>query len=254
MQPVLLLILAVALAAPALGQNALNDSGLDTCYDYSSATGGTEPASYPRQDCRFGRDAANAVAALVKTGAGTKGFDFTKIGNNGATLLANTPLGTSPTSWACTFDNTTGLMWEVKTAGATDLRNMNSTYSWYSTDTLSNGGYAGTPKNGVCQGGIDCDTMSYVKAVNTAVLCGHADWRLPTVEELLSLADFSQPYGSATAIDTVYFPNMVDNVYWTGTNCAANNGSAAYVVFRGAYTVYNSKSMDFRALLVRSGQ
>lgn len=40
---------------------------------------------------------------------------YTKIANDGSALAATVALGTAPKSWACTRDETTGLVWEVKT-------------------------------------------------------------------------------------------------------------------------------------------
>jgi hypothetical protein len=88
--------------------------------DAASISG--DAGTHPRQDCRYGRDAAAAAGVLTKTGGGAKGFDYTKIANNGTTLGAGAALGNAPTDWACTKDNITGLTWEVKTLGSTDLR------------------------------------------------------------------------------------------------------------------------------------
>jgi hypothetical protein len=40
---------------------------------------------------------------------------YTKIANDGSELPDSATLGTNPTDWACTKDNKTGLIWEVKT-------------------------------------------------------------------------------------------------------------------------------------------
>jgi hypothetical protein len=249
-----LVLLGIGAALPAFAQHALNDTGVDICYDDLSGTGGTEPAGYPRQDCRMGRDAANAAGVLYKAGAGTKGFDFTKIANNDGVLSADATLGTDPNSWACTYDNTTGLLWEVKTAISTDLRYAGNTYTWYSTDTNTNGGYSGTSDGGLCTGAIECDTQSFVAAVNAAALCTHSDWRMPTVQELKTIVDYSRPYdGSFPAVDGTYFPNIQQSPYWTGVNYAGGSAYAWYVVFNGGYTVANDKGYEYYVLLVRTG-
>lgn len=56
------LLLAIAAPAHAVG---LNDTGQDSCYDGSAmvacdTANSSDAASYPRQDGRFGRDAAAA--------------------------------------------------------------------------------------------------------------------------------------------------------------------------------------------------
>jgi hypothetical protein len=54
-------------------------------------------------------------------------------------------------------------------------------------------------------------------AVCPAVSLGShtSGWRLPTVKELLSIADLESP--TAPAIDTVAFPGTQANYYWTST-------------------------------------
>jgi hypothetical protein len=146
------------------------------------------------------------------------GFDFTKLDASGNALPA------SATSWSCVRDNVTGLIWEVKTNDG-GLRDMNNTYSWYNPDSSTNGGSAGTQNGGTCSGGIDCDTASYVAAVNTAGLCGASDWRMPTVEELRSIVDYAVSY-PGSAIDTNYFPNAVNYGFWSASPYAGDTGSA----------------------------
>ena len=55
---------------------------------------------------------------------------YTKIANNGLRLPDSATLGTNPTDWACTKDNNTGLVWEVKTTDG-GLRDMNYYYANY---------------------------------------------------------------------------------------------------------------------------
>ena len=253
---VVALLLSALLPLPAAAQGALNDTGLRACYDAGSQTGSTEPADFPRQDCRMGRDAAAAAKALPKTGAGTVGFDFTKISNAGAVLPASAAFGSGASDWACTFDNTTGLMWELKSPTTSDLRYAGNSYTWYSTDSLTNGGNQGYADGGFCVGGIPCDTESFVNAVNAAGLCGHSDWRMPTLPELTSVIDYSQPYGgSQPAIAPGYFPNTpFDDAYWTATTSAASPSNAYYVYFDGGYTVAYHKDDDHYVRLVRVGR
>jgi hypothetical protein len=160
--PALVLLLA-ALTARAAG---LPDTGIDTCYNDTVADGvaasnassiARDGGTHPRQDCRYGRDPA-AAAGAPKVGAGAKGFDYTKIANDGSALAATVALGSNPTDWACTQDNITGLMWEVKTF-TSGLRNKAHTYTWYNSTASTNGGTAGTVGAGsTCQTAGRCDT------------------------------------------------------------------------------------------------
>lgn len=61
------------------------------------------------------------------------GTGYTKIANDGSILEDTAKLGTDTKDWACTKDNKTGLIWEVKTVdgGSRDAR---SIYSGYTED------------------------------------------------------------------------------------------------------------------------
>ena len=211
---------SVALAAfifvPAFSAG-LNDTGITFCADAvnNNANCGAvagDGGSFPRQDARYGRDAQNDVTKFTKIGGGGKGFDYTKIANDGGDRPASASLGGAINDWACTRDNVTGLIWEVKTSSG--LRSVNYTYSWYSSNTLSNANFNVDPSLGICETAGTCDTEKYVAAVNFAGLCGATDWRMPTVKELEGLSDFSR---LNPAIDTDYFPNTKpSSPYWSG--------------------------------------
>jgi hypothetical protein len=238
--------------SPAAAQSPLNDTGLDTCFNDSGSTGTTEPGSHPRQDCRFGRDAAAASGALGKVGAGGKGFDFTKIGNDGSVLAAGASLGTNPTDWACTLDNVTGLVWEVKTTSG--LRNAANTYSWFSADPFFDNGFAGIQNGGSC-GGVGCDTAAFTAAVNGlgggTGLCGHHDWRVPSVQELKSLVDFGRS-GAGSAIDPGSFPNTLAGWTWTNNGTRIGVPGEAWAIHFGlGGTGSAGKGSSYSVRLVR---
>ncbi len=200
-------------ALPALSAG-LNDTGISACgaantmNDANCASVAPDGGAYPRQDARYGRDAQAANGLLPKTGAGAAGFDFSKIGNNGSVLAAGAVLGTAATQWACTRDNVTGLIWEVKATSG--LRDQNNTYSWYQSSV-------GTSNGGTCSSSGNCDTEKFTAEVNASALCGYQDWRLPTAKELQSIVKFSQVLPS---IDVDYFPNtstVGTKLWWTGT-------------------------------------
>lgn len=208
------LLFAAAVPAHAATVVPLNDTGQTLCYDNAGATVSCATVA---DDGHYGRDAANTAGTLTKTGAGTAGFDFSKIANNGTTLAAGAALGTAATDWACTRDNVTGLIWEVKTTSG--LRSNVNSYSWYSTDATTNGGSAGTANGGVCTGS-NCDTQSFVAAVNATSLCGYSDWRMPNLRELQSLLDFSKPGTGTPPLDTTYFPDTLstNNWFWSANS------------------------------------
>lgn len=231
---------AAALLLPLAQLHAagLNDTGQTQCYNAAdapvpcSAAVGGDAGVNPRQDARYGRDAEAAAGTLTKVGAGAAGFDYTKIANNGSTLPAGAMLGSNPTDWACTKDNVTGLIWEVKTTSG--LRSMNHTYKWYSTNPATNGGIVGQLGTDTCGGTLaaapynnECNTQNYVAAVNAATLCGAGDWRLPTRKELLTLvhAGVTEP-----SIDGTYFPNTYTTYVWTWTSSTTPNPANVWLV------------------------
>lgn len=245
-------LLAVLLAVAPAFAVGLNDSGQDDCYDDSAinATGvEADGGTHPRQDCRFGRDAAAKAGVLYKIGAGAKGFDFTKIANDGTSLAAGAALGANPTDWACTQDNVTGLIWEVKTIAGLHFKD--HTYTWYNSDAATNGGVAGTSSGGTCQTAGRCDTEKFVADVNSAALCTYTDWRLTSRRELLTLAHKGV---NSPTIDTAYFPNTNSHYYWTSASWAAGPSTAWNVVFSTGNVNADNKFSGHDVRLVRGGQ
>ena len=85
------------------------------------------------------------------------------------------------------------------------------------------------------------------KACAALRLAGHADWRLPTRAELLTLVDDTR---HDPCIDTAAFPSCRSSWYWTATP-AAWSASAAWLVYfsyGGAYGSRRSSSAFVRAV------
>ena len=205
---------------PSLGGDALNDTGITSCgeaYRNNFLCTGLEPSG---QDAHYGRDAGAEAGTLTKTGGGISGFDFTKIANNGEELPASAALGSGPKDWACTRDNVTGLIWEVKVGDQGHLRHNRHRYTWY--DPNSPDGKVGVQDGGFCAGSA-CDTTSFVQAVNAQGLCGASDWRMPTWRELQGIVDYGWRYLGAS-VDPEYFPNTVEFEYWSGSPFAVDVG------------------------------
>ncbi|GAB2738434.1 hypothetical protein GCM10027019_18040 [Melaminivora jejuensis] len=250
------LALALCTAPAAQAQtHPLNDTGITWSGDALNGNVSTCDASHPAgQDCHYGRDKAAADGVLAKIGGGNAGFDFSKISNSGHVLDASVALGSGPDDWACTRDNVTGLIWEVKTTSG--LRSQSHTYTWYNTDTNTNGGADGAAGNTTtCSntlGGQNCNTQNYVAAVNAgAGLCGHTDWRMPTIKELEGIADLGR---SNPAIDPIYFLNTPSSNVWSGSPDAGNSSYAWFVGFNVGYAGLDYRSNDFHVRLVRAGQ
>lgn len=229
----------------------LNDTGITWGGNYPSGSNsdcsGTE---IDAQDCSHGRDAAALAGTLSKVGGGSAGFDFTKLDSSGNDLAA------TATAWSCVRDNVTGLVWEVKDDNG-GLHDKDNTYTWYNSDSSTNGGDAGTQNGGTCSGGGDCDTAGLVTAVNAAGLCGQNDWRVPAREELRSIVDYSR-YNPA--IDTDYFPNtQYDSShdygrYWSSSPASYNSYVPWGVDFYAGGTYKGGKNSSRYVRLVRGGQ
>lgn len=252
------LVLSFVLLSPLALAGPLNDTGIDFCRDPVTGADTTVTptttctAAQGRQDARFGRDPAAARSALTKVGAGSKGFDFTKIANNGTALPASAALGSAATDWACTFDNNTGLMWEVKVNSASHLRHQNHSYSWY--NSVNNyGGNAGTLSGGTCQTAGRCDTEKFVADVNAAALCGKTDWRMPRLNELYQIADRGIADPGPT-IHATYFPNTPASEFWSGSPFAGVSDGAWGVYFASGFDYAFFRSATFQVRLVRAGQ
>jgi hypothetical protein len=249
--PHLLAVTAALLALPTLAAGPLNDTGITFCGAYprgiSAPCLGTEPAG---QDAHYGRDAAAARGILVKKGGGEAGFDYTKIANDGSDLPADAILGDGSGDWGCSRDNVTGLTWEVKTDDG-GLRDKDWTYTWYDSvhNYLGNPGKASGTTN--CKTPGRCDTEKFVHDVNVAGLCGHADWRMPDLEELYGLANKGR---SNPAIDPTYFPNTIASFFWSGSPVASDSSGAWLVHFGDGVDYWYYRDYAYYVRLVRAGQ
>ncbi len=277
-------------SSAATGQ--LNDTGIDWCTENI-----TTPSIWvnnavcrmvawgtnlwgPQQDAYFGRDAQAAAGTLTKIGSGDKGFDYTRLGADGQPLAiqnatwADTGSNAAGTRWECVKDNVTGLIWEVKTKhDPTALRHYTATFTWFNPDNTKNGGSAGTEVSGtaaVCNGVADstkCNTQAYTTAVNAVptgqALCGFRDWRLPSKDDLISLAHLGR---FNSAIDTANFPDVNSSTIalgipeyggatWSSSPSEGDSIDAFIVSFNfGVGGLTELKETGLSARLVRSGK
>ncbi|MGD9972748.1 MAG: DUF1566 domain-containing protein, partial [Desulfatirhabdiaceae bacterium] len=172
---------------------------------------------------------------------------YTKLGYNGIELGVD---ATYP-EWIMTRDNVTGLIWEMKTGkdGITnynDPHDADNTYTWYDSNPETNGGNAGTPREGT-------DTEDFIKALNDANYGGHRDWRLPTIKELGYIVDRSIP-SPGPAIHAAYFPNTAASLYWSSTTYTYYKGHAWYVTFSNGHHSTSNKFNYLYVRAVRGGQ
>jgi hypothetical protein len=178
---------------------------------------------------------------------------YTKISNSGNELPDTALFGIAPDKWACTRDNKTGLTWEVKTSDG-GLRDMSKTYTNY---FLNATGY-----------GSQTNSDVFVKKVNQQTLCGAANWRLPTIDELMTLVTVKCSDGkyetdgfctnldatSQPTINSTYFPNTWMGGYWSSTSSSSyvDNSTAWNVYFDYGESEYNHKTaLSYSVRLVR---
>ncbi|UCH83174.1 MAG: DUF1566 domain-containing protein [Candidatus Latescibacterota bacterium] len=123
-------------------------------------------------------------------------------------------------------DNSTGLMWEVKTddGGARDKDNQ---YNWQ-------------------------EALAYCENLT---LANYNDWRLPDKNELQTILAH---YRYDPSIDVTFFPNTVSDTYWSSTTYADSAIYAWYVHFNVGSVYYgeyfdDSKTDNFYVRAVRGG-
>jgi len=212
----------------------LNDTGQIFCSDGENNDADLDcPLNgFSGQDAEFGRDSTH-----LDDIDGHAGFNFTKLDHNGNVLHASASL------WSCVKDNTTGLIWEVKTDDS-GLRDKSWTYTWYNSSGQNDGGHPGISNTGLCYDTSYCDTEKYIEQVNTKKLCGLNNWKLPSTSELISIVSMDRYKPS---IDTNYFPHTVSNFYWTNSASAENPVHAWTVDFyRGDWFQVNSSKSAAR--------
>ncbi|HEY1136601.1 MAG TPA: DUF1566 domain-containing protein [Xanthomonadaceae bacterium] len=73
------------------------------------------------------------------------------------------------------------------------------------------------------------ERMSYAAAEEAVAALGEG-WRLPSIQELLSIVDYTR---SEPAIDIERFPDTKSGAYWTSTTCAWAPRAAWIVSFHG---------------------
>ena len=226
-----------------------NDTGITRCGNADNNDLDCPQADFPGQDAEYGRDVTHNDDS-----DGHAGFSFTKICNSGeaageGNCPADPALGSGDNEWGCTRDNVTDLMWEVKTDDD-GLRDKDNTYTWYNSDSNTNGGDAGTENGGTCPDVGNCDTEKYAVSVNAVGLCGYNDWRMPSLSELLSIVHSG---ANNPAIDTVYFPGTISSRYWTASTYSGSSNDAWIVRFGAGSSAGNNKFGYDSVRLVRMG-
>lgn len=204
--------------APVSTTGKLSDTGITASQCYAagsntlvSCTSAAAIALNAKQDGMIGRDVSSPGSS-----DGKLGFSYSTVG--------------SYSKEECVKDNITGLTWEGKPTSG--LRAASNTYTNYGDNSAS-------------------DASTYVAAVNAAKLCGYSDWRLPTVDELQSIVDYSVASYYGPTIDTTWFPNTPQYAYWTGTGYAGDSSRAWFVYSSYGDVYYHHRYSLTHVRLVR---
>ena len=145
---------------------------------------------------------------------------YTKLDGSGGVLPD------SAAAWSMVKDNVTGLIWENKTDDGT-IHDKDNTYSW--------------------------DDSKLIDTLNSVYFGGYSDWRLPTINELVSIVKYSIPSPGPT-IDAGYFQNTAASWYWSSTTSVSYNDSAWRVNFGDGFGDYGNKHDNYYVRAVRGGQ
>jgi Protein of unknown function (DUF1566) len=152
-----------------------------------------------------------AIPASLVAAAPAQASPYVKVCNSGAqagsgSCPAAPTLGAGANDWACTIDQATNLMWEVKSQ--TGNRSYGKAYTSFD-DPNQNQKSTGT-KPTAAEVASGTNVMGYINAINALAptLCGKTNWRRPTYGELNSLV-LANSTPNTTKIDQTYFP-------WTG--------------------------------------
>ena len=121
----------------------------------------------------------------------------------------------------CIQDSVTGLTWEGKTGSA--LHDPGTSYTWDNANL-------------------------FAAAVNAEALCGYADWRLPTAQELGGIVDSG---ASVAPTINAMFANQAPANYWTASLRTNDINGAWAVDFSNGAIGSLAKSLPSRVRLVR---
>lgn len=114
----------------------------------------------------------------------------------------------------CVLDAVTGLTWEGKPADGS-FRDKANRYTNFDNPDKAQVMVSNAPSHpSPDQITAASNALAYVKAVNAAKLCGHSDWRLPSMAELHDLVSFGR--ATPPMLDPAWFPNTPTQFfYWT---------------------------------------
>lgn len=245
------------------GNNVLNDTGV-TSFSDGSTLAPSEPATHPGQDASVGLDASTDIDDYN----GHQGFKFEKFDQDGNALPLNASRWacvqdlrtglvwenkTADVSIEGTEDEDTGKK-TYPLLTKHEFQAGNFVYGWRDDNDETNGGDKGyletggvapptanpVATTGECGYDINpqrahplfCHTKSYVQELNEKNVCGFKNWRMPTIEELRSIANHEPTVGAGSLPESDFFHNLKGkdgaeiSRYFSSTPSSDNEGSA----------------------------
>jgi hypothetical protein len=223
--------LGMPLAAASQGTPHNVDTGVrkNQCYrsagDALVACATTDLAA---QDGAVGRDTYGDTRGNAD---GTLGFSFVRIcmsgRREGEGHCPVQPLpGDGKNDWACTEDEVTGMMWEVKALSGPRARDLR--YTNYSREYDPVGQYRSST-----------DASGFVDGINRTGLCGFVDWHLSHSDKIQTVVDYGVATSGALRADDRYLPTMNADWYW---NASPNptSPSTAFALDFGSGVISNT--------------
>lgn len=137
------------------------------------------------------------------------------VANNRTRFIAKTINGD-----AVVIDNATGLMWP-----------------------------AGFMDDGA-NGGLETDVYTQITYANSLTFAGYSDWRMPNINELLSIVDFSQ---NNPALNTTFFKDVMTEHFWTSTKYCGSPDAFWIVLFILGDSSIAFEDNDYALICVRGG-
>lgn len=186
------MMMAAVFAVPG-AQGSVPHTGQTRCYDDSKEIACPAPG-----EPFYGQDGNYAHLRPPR---------YVKLDGQGGELPDT---ATEEDGWTMTRDERTGLVWQIRSA---DLDFRTYTYSWCDPDATTNGG-----NEGGCPG-----SDGFLATLNGERLDpaygGRSDWRLPTVEEAVSILALDETTGPSFVRE--FFPFLTGLSYlWTAQTVA----------------------------------
>jgi hypothetical protein len=150
------------------------------------------------------------------------------------------------------IDHQTGLEWQ-KTNNSGGHLDKDNTYSW------SAGGGGFTEADGTAFTDFlyvlnipdGPGTSSNSGPTDTGCHAGHCDWRIPVIEELMTIVDCS--FGNPCIDQSVFGPTNTSANYWSSSTLLSNPAGAWFVNFIGGTGTNIAKNNNFQVRAVRGG-